>query len=124
MDDLILNNNYLIPDLNKIVYRYWIPVLDKNISNEIKIKAIFLLFNSIDKKWKTTNMELSFSNFILNNYFNYFNQDECNHIINVLNKCNCCNYHDKLCSSKQTMPHICLCYSKQLQNIIQYIINI
>lgn len=124
MDYLILNNQYLIPDLNNIIYRYWLPVLDKNISNEIKIKAYFLLFNSIDKKWKKTDMELSFSDFILNNYFNYFNKDECNHINNVLNKCKCCNYHINQCSSKETISHICLCYSKQLQNIIQYIINI
>lgn len=123
-DDIILNNKYLIPDLNNIVYRYWLPVLDKKTSNEIKIKAIFLLFNSMDKKWKKTNMALGFGEFILNKYNNYFREDECNYIIDVLNNCSCCKYHINLCSSKQTNFHICLCYSKQLKNIIQYIINI
>ena len=41
MDDLILNNKYLMPNLNKIVYRYQLPVLDKNISNDsISIPAL------------------------------------------------------------------------------------
>lgn len=124
MDNLILNNKYLIPDLNNIVYRYWLPVLDKNISNEIKIKAIFLLFNSIDKKWKKTNMELSFTDFILDNYLNYFDKNECKHIINVLNNCTCCKYHLNNCNSETTIKHICLCYSKQLKNIIQYIMKL
>ena len=46
----ILNNNYLIPDVNNIVYRYWLPRLNTELSNQIKINAIFLLFNSITSR--------------------------------------------------------------------------
>jgi len=116
----ILNNPHLIPDLNNIVYSYWLPTLDKYSSNEIKIKAFLLLFNTIDKRWRKYSNEILFTDFILNNYRNYFNLDECNYIINVLNNCTCCKYHIKNCVSKHKINHICLCYCKQLKNIIDY----
>lgn len=119
----ILNNNYLIPNINNIVYRYWLPRLNTKLSNQIKINAIFLLFNSIDKKWKKSNLNISYTEFILNNYRDYFDEDECKHIINVLNNCKCCKLHEHNCFNSERIYHICLCYSKQLKNIIIYILN-
>lgn len=123
MEQLILNNEYLISDLNKIVYMYSRPFLDDTIQIELKIKYIFLLFNSINKQWKSSDINMSFADYILINNNTYFDKEECSRLINILDNCNCCKYHINKCSNTNTFKHICLCYSKQIQNILVYINN-